>query len=60
MKEELCEYCHYEYPAIDTEGIYAYVDDESELCIDHDEGSLTETALINYCPMCGRKLGDNL
>lgn len=59
MNKDKCEYCQYEYPVIHTEDIYAYIDDENELCIDHDEGSLTETAQINYCPMCGRKLGDD-
>lgn len=53
-----CEYCHAEYPIIEINDIYAYVDGEGEgeLCVDHDDNSVVETSKINYCPMCGRKL----
>lgn len=59
MSKEKCEYCHTEEPLVSSEDIFAYIDSDGELCIDHDEGSLSELALINYCPMCGRKLGDD-
>lgn len=68
-EQQKCKYCH--DPSLDFSGRTDYdVDlDDASYCSTDDKGNLefgasfdsdcvikSETANINYCPMCGRKL----
>ena len=68
-EQEECKYCH--TPFVDFsgkdipdfgDGVYCDMDDEGNLewGASYDSGCLgdQEDVVVNYCPFCGRKLGD--
>lgn len=54
----MCKHCE------DKKSIAKFIDknilyvNEGELNVTTEDGRITYSADINYCPMCGRKLGD--
>jgi hypothetical protein len=60
---ENCKYCHEPFQSLNSAdgstNTFACLDDENCLCFDDcEDDTLTNSCEINYCPMCGRKLGD--
>ena len=58
----MCKYCEGKVDDRDNiidsnTGFIVYIDGNSDLCL-QDRDGMEDCTLINYCSMCGRKLGD--
>lgn len=55
-----CEYCEEEKPIIDEHSVMVKISSfyEELYATYYDQSWDCKKATINYCPMCGRKLGD--
>lgn len=62
MSKQLCPYCHGKADLNDTANsdFQALVDTSDPgypvILVEHYDGDWDNTRVINYCPMCGRKL----
>ncbi|ETA73484.1 hypothetical protein [Ligilactobacillus equi] len=58
--EDICEFCSFNgAPLLDDYGLTIYVDDaEKWLYVDKTEDT-DKCIKINYCPMCGKELGND-
>lgn len=56
-EQQKCEYCHEPYNIFKGgDRVGFWFNSHNQLCSPYDDAP---NVLVNYCPMCGRKFGDD-